>query len=127
MITLSKGYKKPETGDLGSVWFQALEDNIVQLNDHTHNGVDAAPIQTIDLSTSNSKVTVNSGDFVNQLNGYWRATVSIPGFGGVDNYVITAKDPTTKEIVYLRIEKLSTTQIYVYTNAVQNFELYIGV
>ena len=41
MLTLSHGYEKPETGDKGSVFFPALEDNIQKLNDHNHNGLNS--------------------------------------------------------------------------------------
>jgi hypothetical protein len=49
-ITLSYGYKKPQTGDKGSSWFPDLEHDIQQLNDHTHNGVTSAKIPTTNIS-----------------------------------------------------------------------------
>lgn len=127
MITLSKGWKLPETGDFGDVWFPALEDNINQSNTHKHDGLDSEKIDAIDLVTTGAKLTVPNTDFVDQGDGYWRATVTVPGAGLVDNYVVTVKDPTTKEPIYLRMEKLNSTQFYLYTNTVQNFEVYFGV
>ena len=41
MIVLSNGYKLPETGDFGDVWFPALEDNIQRINTHNHDGTDS--------------------------------------------------------------------------------------
>lgn len=38
MLTLSYGYKKPETGDRGSIFWPALEFDIQRLNDHNHDG-----------------------------------------------------------------------------------------
>lgn len=125
MIILSKGYKKPETGDFGDVWFPALEDNIDLMNSHTHNGVDGEKISVINLLAST--LTVTAASFADQGDGYWRATVTVPSGGLVDNYVVAVKDPTTKEPVQLRMEKLSSTQFYLYTNVVQNFEVYFGV
>ena len=125
MITLSKGYKLPETGDFGDEWFPAMEDNIQLLNDHSHNGLDADKIEGINLLSST--LTVLSGAFADQGNGYFRATVTVPGGGLVDNFVVAVKDPTTKEPVLLKIEKLNSTQFYLYTNTVQNFEVYFGV
>lgn len=125
MIILSKGYKKPETGDFGDVWFPALEDNIDLMNSHTHNGVDGEKISGINLAAST--LTVLAASFADQGDGYWRATVTVPGGGLVDNFVIAVKDPTTKEPIQLRMEKLSSTQFYIYTNVVQNFEVYFGV
>ncbi len=125
MIILSKGYKKPETGDFGDVWFPALEDNIDLMNSHNHDGVNGEKIPALNLSASTA--TVLAGSFADQGNGYWRATVTVPGGGLVDNFVIAVKDPTTKEPIQLRMEKLSSTQFYIYTNVVQNFEVYFGV
>lgn len=125
MIVLSKGYKQPETGDFGDVWFPALSDNIDLSNSHTHNGTDGEKISGKDLNASTA--TVASGDFSDQGDGYWRATVTVPGGGLVDNYVIAVKDPTSKDPVFLKMEKLNTTQFYLYTNFVQDFEVYFGV
>lgn len=125
MIILSKGYKKPETGDFGDIWFPALEDNIDLMNSHTHNGVDGEKISGINLLAST--LTVTAASFADQGDGYWRSTVTVPSGGLVDNYVVAVKDPTTKEPVQLRMEKLSSTQFYLYTNVVQNFEVYFGV
>ena len=125
MIVLSKGFKLPQTGDLGDVWFPALEDTITQLNSHSHNGVDSEQLSS--LSVVASKLTVASGSFSDQGNGYWRATVNMPSSNLVDNFVIQIKDPTTKDPIYLKMEKLSATQFYIFTNTVQDVEVYFGV
>lgn len=125
MIILSKGYKKPETGDFGDVWFPAMEDNIDLMNSHNHDGVNGEKISGISLVAST--LTVTAGSFADQGNGYHRATVTVPGGGLVDNFVIAVKDPTTKEPIQLKAEKLNATQFYLYTNTVQNFEVYFGV
>lgn len=125
MIILSKGYKLPETGDFGDVWFPAMEDNINLQNSHTHNGINGEKISGIDLASST--LTVLAASFADQGNGYWRATVTVPGGGLVDNFVVTVKDPTTKESIQAKLEKLSATQFYIYVNTVQNFEVYFGV
>jgi hypothetical protein len=125
MQILSKGYKLPDTGDFGTDWFPAMEDNITLSNSHSHDGVDGEKISALDLTTST--LTVASGSFADQGNGYWRATVTVPGGGLVDSYVVVVKDPTTKDPIMLKMEKLSTTQFYLYTNTVQNFEVYFGI
>lgn len=121
MIILSNGYKLPETGDFGDVWFPALEDNIQRLNDHTHNGTDSEKI----LSTSVTGVnqTVLSGAFAVQPSGEFRATVNVAAGGEFDTMNISFRDPSTKDQVYLKYEKISVTQFYVYTNFVQDFEV----
>ena len=125
MIILSKGYKLPETGDFGDEWFPAMEDNIQLQNDHAHNGLNGEKIEGINLLSST--LTVLAGAFADQGNGYFRATVTVPGGGLVDNFVVAVKDPTTKDPVLLKMEKLNATQFYLYTNTVQNFEVYFGV
>jgi hypothetical protein len=44
MQTLSYGYKKPEPGDTGDVFYDAMSANMDALNAHTHNGSDSAPL-----------------------------------------------------------------------------------
>lgn len=125
MIVLSKGYKLPETGDFGDVWFPALEDNIQQMNDHTHNGTDGERLSGINLQAST--LTVLVGSFVDQGNGYYRATVTVPSARLVDEMVITVKDPTTKDPIFGKLEKLSATQFYIHINTPQTVEVYFGV
>ncbi len=125
MIILSKGYKKPETGDFGDIWFPALEDNIDLANTHSHNGVNGEKISGINLLAST--LTVLAASFADQGNGYHRATVTVPSGGLVDNFVVAVKDPTTKDAISLKMEKLNSTQFYLFTNTVQDFEVYFGV
>jgi len=125
MVILSKGYKKPETGDFGDVWFPALEYNTERVNSHTHNGLDGEKISGIDLIAFS--LVVQSSSFAQQPSGEWRATVTVPNGELVDSCVVTVKDPTTKDICFLKVEKLAPTQFYLYTNIVQNFEVYFGV
>lgn len=125
MIVLSYGYKKPQTGDFGDIWFPALEDNIDLMNSHNHDGVDGEKILSISLKSTTA--TILSAAFVDQLDGTWRALVTVPGGGLVDDYVIVFKDPTTKDPIIAKFEKFSATQYYVTTNELQNFEAYYGV
>lgn len=122
MIVLSKGFKLPETGDFGDVWFPAIEDNIQQLNDHTHNGSDSAKIASTGVEAQ--KVQVLAAAFADQGDGYWRATVNLPAGADYDKLQVLARDPASGEAVYLRHAKVSTTQAYVYTNFVQTFDVY---
>lgn len=125
MIVLSKGWKLPETGDFGDVWFPALEDNIQQENSHNHDGVNSELISS--LSISSTSATIASGDFTDQGNGYFRATVTTPGGTLLTNTTPNFKDPTTLDAIYLKIELITPTSFYVYTNFVQNFLVYYGI
>lgn len=125
MIILSNGYKKPQTGDFGTVFFPALEDNIDLMNSHTHNGVNGERITGANLAASTQIIT--SPSFVDQGNGYHRAIVTMPGARLVQDLVITVRDPGTKDIIHLKVEQFSPNQVYLYTNTVQAFEVCFGV
>jgi len=120
MQILSNGYKRPETGDLGDVWFPALEDNITRLNSHNHDGSNSEKLtsSSIDVVTDN----VVTGDFA--VNGTdWEATKTVPLGFEVDKTQIFFRDPTTKETMYLRIERLNITQFKVKSNQPVNAEV----
>ncbi len=126
MQTLSKGFKKPQTGDLGTVFFPAMEDNFQQLNDHTHDGSDSQLISAINLSTTSSRATVLGASFVDQGDGYWRASVPVPQ-GAYEDYCVVVRDPTTFEIIYLKQARVNASTFYLYTNTVQTFEVFFNI
>ena len=122
MIVLSNGYKLPETGDFGDVWFPALEDNIQRVNDHTHDGVDSEKLNSGNITALNQ--TELSASFIDQGGGLYRAQVNMPAGVLFDDTVVVVKDPTTKDTVYLRIEKINDSQFYLFTNLQQDYEVY---
>lgn len=113
-ITLSYGYKKPQTGDRGPIVFPLLEDDIQQLNDHDHDGLNSALIS----SSSVIPVTQNilAGAWVSVGNGLYRQAVTIPGATTYDNTFISFLESVTGHLLYLTVEKISATQYYVYIN-----------
>lgn len=76
MLTLSYGFQKPETGDRGSVWFPAMEDNITQLNSHTHNGVNSPQIAANAFVKPSS--TITSAQWTNLGGGSYSKVVTVP-------------------------------------------------
>src|SRR4051812_14800351 len=77
MQTLSKGFKKPESGDDGSVWFPAMEDNIQQLNDHTHDGANSQKLSATSAESylqSPAMAWTDTGDGT----GTFRSLVTMP-------------------------------------------------
>lgn len=114
MQTLTYGFKKPESGDKGSVWFPAIEDNIQQLNDHTHNNVDSPPISSSNILATTQDV--NAIDWVATSGGMYRQLVTVTGSGLVDEHIVIFKDSTTGAQCFLGVEKVSATTYYVYTN-----------
>ena len=124
MVILTNGYKLPETGDFGDVWFPALEDNIQRLNDHKHDGNDS---ETLDSTALESVVqTVLSGAFVPSGSEFVAAGVTLAGGAvDVDKKHVVFRDPTTKEQILLRYEKATQTQIDIFTSFVQEIEVLV--
>ncbi len=114
MLTLSYGFKKPQTNDRGPVVFPALEDNWQQVNDHNHDGVNSSLIS----STSISKTTkaVLAAGWSSLGGGRWKQTVTLPGVLLYDSVVITCYDTATGDMIYPSIKKASATQFDIYVN-----------
>lgn len=126
MQTLSYGYKNPENGDRGSVWFPALNANITQLNDHTHNGVNSAKlsptgitalVQTIASAASGGWAAVSGKD------GLYSKTVTLPvaitglaAANTIDDYQLMIKNDTSGDLLYLTINKASASTFNVFSN-----------
>ena len=126
MQILSNGYQKPETGDFGSEFFPALEQNIQLMNDHNHNGTNGEKISALFVEAA-PVVAVTAASFTDQGNGYHRALAVVPGGQQADNFMPLMRDPVTKEQIFGRVEKNSATSFFVYLNYVQDVEVYFGV
>ena len=111
MLTLSQGFLKPETNDKGDEVFPALEQNIQQLNDHTHNGVDSKVV----ASSSIAKTTqsVSALNWVHVSGGHYKQTVTLPGILKYDEVTLTFH-LSTGEHVYPTVKKASETQYEVH-------------
>ena len=125
MQVLSKGWKLPQTGDFGDVWFLALESNIQQSNSHKHDGIDSEKISSI--SFVSVVATLAAASFTANIDGSFTAPVVIPSGALIDTLALTFKDPITKDQIFLKVLKTSSTTFNVTTNFLQNFEVYFGV
>lgn len=114
MQTLSYGYLKPQTGDTGAAWFPALEDNIQQLNDHNHNGINSAVLGTAAIASTTQSVLAAS--WVATSGGTYRQLVSMPTGLNYDQCFINFKLSATGHQVFPTVEKVSSSSFYVYTN-----------
>jgi hypothetical protein len=113
MVTLTYGLKRPATGDQGASLFTALEDNITQLDGHTHNGTNSAllPAQSI-VGVSQ---TISSASWIaNGATGHYRQAVTLPAGFAFDTVTISFRT-TAGAYIIPTIEKISATQYYVYT------------
>lgn len=125
MLTLSYGYKKPETGDRGSVWFPALEDNITRLNSHDHDGVDSVLLTPDSLQKPTSTIAII--DWVDDGGGNYHKEVTVPieisaaaNFADIKYYGLICQigtaGATFGDRVYPDIERETATTFTVRTN-----------
>lgn len=114
MVVLSYGFKQPENGDKGSVWFPALNFNITQLNNHAHNGVDSALVNQSNVV--GASVSVPSGSWTADGTGRWKQTVNVPAGYNMTDFSIKFLITSSGLQIYPTIEKVNTTSFTVYTN-----------
>ncbi len=114
MLTLTKGFKKPEAGDKGIIFFPAMEDNIQQMNEHTHNGVDS---QTIGPGALVSEIVVLvAANWVAQGGGTFRQLVTCPGSLTYDNTSKEYRLASDSSPFFPTVEKVSSNTFYIYVN-----------
>lgn len=117
MQTLTYGLKLPDTGDKGSVFFPALEDNIVHLNAHDHNGINSVKIDATGLIAST--LAVPNGSWVLVANGIYRQLLTLPVGMDFSTKLIKytfASGALSGQVVFPREEKVTTNTYYVYLN-----------
>jgi hypothetical protein len=109
--TLSYGYIQPQNGDKGSVWYPALNSNIQQLNDHTHDGVTSAQIAANSINPGT--VSIPSAAWVLDVAGRYRQDITVPSGFNMSDFSITFY-LSTGEIIQPSITKLSATSFRVF-------------
>jgi len=113
MLTLSKGFEKPQNPDTGDVWFPAMERNIQKLNDHNHNGVNS---QSLGVTTQLINTwTPNAGAGLG-----WYKLVTIPAGFSFDTSLFWFK-LSTGEHIYPTIVRISagTFNLFMNTDTLQ--------
>jgi hypothetical protein len=122
MQVLSYGFKNPDNGDKGSLWFPALNFNIVQLNNHNHDGVTSSLIPASNISAGS--VTILSANWTLVSTGKYTQSVSLPaGFlMATSNMQIRNANG---DYIYPSIVQTSTTAFNIYTN--DNTQTYTAV
>lgn len=115
MLTLSYGYKKPQTGDRGASFFTAMEGNIQRLNDHTHNGTNSAPLPAQSIAGIAQDILAVNWVTYGGPTGFYRQQVTVPAGFDYDEVGISFR-LSTGELIYPTVERVSDTQYYVYTN-----------
>lgn len=115
-ITLSYGYKKPQTGDKGSTFFPDLEADIQQLNDHAHNGSNSARIPSTNISAVT--VAIASGaTWVLEGSGKYYQEVLIPNDANYADVFVMVKNAAGEQM-FLDVKPVSgnAKKFKVYSN-----------
>ncbi len=112
--TLTYGFKLPQDGDRGSTWFPDLAFDIQRLNDHSHDGQNSAPINSINITSTTQNILAAS--WVATSDGIYRQLITVPNGKLYDNSVIIFRNTATKSQMFLGVEKVSATTYYTYIN-----------
>lgn len=97
MVVLSYGFKQPQNGDLGSVWFPALNFDIQRLNDHNHDGSNSAFIDSTNIVGGSTPVL--SANWVLAETARYTQTLACPIDFNMTDFTITVYDTVTGDIV----------------------------
>lgn len=89
ITTLSFGFKRPEDGDKGDVFFPALEDNITQVNNHDHDGVTADKVKPFSLEKARTQVPSTGWAESPASSGRYRQLVTLPAGYSLDTDATT--------------------------------------
>lgn len=112
---LSKGFVKPQAGDLGQTWMPEHEDNIQQLNDHDHDGLNSQLIDAISLTKQTSVVLAAS--WVADGGGNFSQVISVPAaISEINNHLVKIYDQATGDFLNLGIERVSASSIRIRIN-----------
>ena len=108
--TLTYGLKKPVNPDTGATFWSDLEFDITQLDAHTHNGATSAPVvKTQSISSANWGSDLGGGTY--------KQTITLTGSLLFDSISIQIRlTDSTTDIIHPKIEKLTSTSYYIYTN-----------
>lgn len=114
MLVLSYGYSKPQTGDQGTALFTALENNIQRVNDHSHDGIDSAQLTPQAIPGVTQTISSASWATYGGPNGHYRQSVTLPAGFDFDTVAFSFRT-TAGAVIHPTVEKISDTQMYVYT------------
>ena len=113
MQTLTYGRKRPDDGDKGTLFFQALEDNIDLDDAHSHNGTDSPKLTAQSITAVTQ--TILAAAWSSSGSGY-RQLVTMPGTLTWDTHIVEFRDDSDDSKVFLDVTKVSANTYYVYIN-----------
>lgn len=117
MQTLTYGLKLPENGDKGSIWFPALEDDITQLDGHSHNGTDSAKLTTASINNTTQSILAVNWVAVGDGTGRYYQNITLPAALSYDTINISFKTTAaTVDPLLLDVEKITASSYKVFIN-----------
>ena len=111
--TLTYGFVRPTTGDVGSSFFGNLEDNITRTNDHDHNGTNSKKLTSASITARTG--TLLAASWASEGNGTYSQTVSMPVGMSFDDYFLCFKNASGHQ-VFPTVEKVSSSSYEVFVN-----------
>lgn len=120
MQVLSFGYKQPETGDRGSVWFPALNFDVQRLNDHNHDGTNSTKLTGAAITGLTGPTILAAGWVaVAGQAGTYSQDVNMPAGTLYDDYVPTFRifgGGSAGKLLALTVNKLAGAQYRIFIN-----------
>ena len=113
METLNYGFKKPQTGDKGSTFFPALEDDIQKMNDHLHDGTETPRLTTKSVTMVTASILAAGWTAVS--NGIYKQTVTMPVGMLFNDFYVNFKLSSGHQ-VFPSVEKVSASTYDVFVN-----------
>lgn len=116
-VTLSYGFVRPSVGDFGSTFWGQLENDITQLNNHSHNGTDSARLTSVAITAVSNTISTGAWSAVSGQTGTFSATVSCPPNITYDDYGILFQIASGTDIgkrIHLSTVKIDATSFTVY-------------
>lgn len=110
---LSNGYKKPNSGENGTIFCPVLEDDWERVSTHDHDGSNSEQISTKNLSKGSA--TAVSGSWAADGSLY-KQTVALPSGYSYDTTSIEIRDNSNGDICYPKIEKVDASNLRIWTN-----------
>jgi hypothetical protein len=122
-ITGTEGYtngpiQKPSDNDVGNDVFNVLETFMDRLATHSHSGADSQKI-TLNIEKDFTTFTVGVDLFWTDLgNDVYRGQLTVPAGADVDNNIrrFYYNDGTTWREFFPTVEKIDSTNYYIYSN-----------
>lgn len=117
MQTLTYGFKLPDTGDKGTVFFPALEDNITRLDAHTHNGANSPKLSSENVDAYSQ--TMGAGSWALVVDNTYRMLITMPAtleFDKCTMMFLINSGTAVGQVFFPTVTKVSANTYYVYSN-----------